>query len=48
MENEKNLYKILNELDISYISVGHRKEIKQFHNSILTILPRGSYKLDKN
>ncbi|NSX00816.1 ABC transporter ATP-binding protein/permease [bacterium] len=48
MENEKNLYKILNELDISYISVGHRKEIKQFHNSILTILPKGSYKLDKN
>ncbi|MDG2005855.1 MAG: ABC transporter ATP-binding protein/permease [Thermodesulfobacteriota bacteirum] len=48
MENEKNLYKILDELDISYISVGHRKEIKQFHNSILTILPRGSYKLDKN
>ena len=48
MENEKNLYKILDELDISYISVGHRKEIKQFHNSILTILPMGSYKLDKN
>ena len=48
MENEKNLYKILDELDISYISVGHRKEIKQFHNSILTILPRGTYKLDKN
>ena len=48
MENEKNLYKILDELDISYISVGHRKEIKQFHNSILTILPKGSYKLDKN
>ena len=48
MENEKNLYKILDELDISYISVGHRKEIKQFHNSILTILPRGRYKLDKD
>ena len=47
-ENEKNLYKILDELNISYISVGHRKEIKQFHNLILTILPNGGYKVDKN
>jgi putative ATP-binding cassette transporter len=47
MENEKNLYKILDELKISYISVGHRNEIKQFHNLILTILPQGKYKLEK-
>lgn len=47
-ENEKNLYKILDGLNISYISVGHRKEIMQFHNLILTILPHGGYKVDKN
>ena len=45
--NEQKLYKILNDLDITYISVGHREEIKQFHNLILTILPNGTYSLSE-
>tara|TARA_B100001996_G_C18656361_1_gene591359 strand:- start:107 stop:2056 length:1950 start_codon:yes stop_codon:yes gene_type:complete len=47
-ENEQNLYKILNELNISYISVGHRNEIRQFHNIILTMLPDGKYDIRNN
>ena len=46
-ENEKNLDKILDGLNISYISVGHRKELKKFHNVVLTILPGSKYRVEK-
>ena len=45
-DNEQKLYNILNELGVAYISVGHREEIKQFHNLVLTMLPNGKYSLD--
>ena len=45
-ENEQNLYKLLDELNVSYISVGHRIEIRKFHNIILTMLPNGNYNIE--
>jgi vitamin B12/bleomycin/antimicrobial peptide transport system ATP-binding/permease protein len=37
LENEANLYRKLNELDIHYISVGHRASILDYHNSVLEL-----------
>ena len=37
LENEANLYRRLNELDIHYISVGHRSSILDYHNRVLEL-----------
>jgi putative ATP-binding cassette transporter len=37
LENESNLYRKLNELDIHYISVGHRASILDYHNRVLEL-----------
>ena len=37
LENEANLYRKLNELDIHYISVGHRTSILDYHNRVLEL-----------
>ena len=47
LENEQNVYNILDRLNIQYVSVGHRKELKKFHNVALTILPGSKYRVEK-
>jgi putative ATP-binding cassette transporter len=47
LENEQNVYNILDRLNIQYVSVGHRKELKKFHNVVLTILPGSKYRVEK-
>merc|ERR1711964_197618 len=41
--NEKLLYKSLQREDSSYVSVGHRKELLQYHSHILELSPGGKW-----
>ena len=45
MENEANLYRKLNELDIHYISVGHRTSILDYHNRVLELQGQQKWRL---
>ena len=46
VNNENNIYEILNNMGINYISVGHREGLKKFHNVLLTLLPNSRYSID--
>lgn len=43
--NEANLYRKLQELNIRYISVGHRRSILRYHNQVLDLQGRGTWRL---
>lgn len=43
--NEANLYRKLQELNIHYISVGHRRSILGYHNQVLDLQGRGTWRL---
>ena len=45
LENESNLYRKLNELDIHYISVGHRTSILDYHNRVLELQGQEKWRL---
>jgi len=45
LENEANLYRKLNELDIHYISVGHRTSILDYHNRVLELQGQEKWRL---
>ncbi|HYA14821.1 MAG TPA: ABC transporter ATP-binding protein/permease [Syntrophales bacterium] len=45
LENEANLYRKLNELDIHYISVGHRASILDYHNRVLELQGQNKWRL---
>ena len=45
LENEANLYRKLNELDIHYISVGHRTSILNYHNRVLELQGQDKWRL---
>ena len=45
MENETNLYKRLKELDIHYISVGHRRSILDYHDRVLELQGLGKWRV---
>jgi len=42
-ENERRVYKELQSSGISYVSVGHKKSLEQYHTHILEILPSGKW-----
>lgn len=42
-DNEKLLYKSLQKEESSYVSVGHRKELLQYHSHILELSPGGKW-----
>jgi putative ATP-binding cassette transporter len=44
-ENEAKLYRKLQELNIHYISVGHRSSILDYHNYVLELLGRADWRL---
>ena len=39
---EEALYDVLEESDVTYISIGHRVSLKPFHRQLLTICPSGA------
>merc|ERR1712098_99766 len=43
LENEKRMYKELKSSGISYVSVGHKKSLEEYHTHILEILPSGNW-----
>jgi putative ATP-binding cassette transporter len=45
VDNEKALYNILSNLDITYISVGHRPTLKDYHDKILFIKGDGGWEI---
>ncbi|MGC9975375.1 MAG: ABC transporter ATP-binding protein/permease [Syntrophales bacterium] len=45
LENEENLYRKLKELDIHYISVGHRSSILDYHNCVLELQGQEAWRL---
>ena len=45
VDNEKELYNTLSRLDITYISVGHRPTLKDYHDKILFIRGDGGWEL---
>jgi putative ATP-binding cassette transporter len=45
MENEANLYGRLKELDIHYISVGHRSSILNYHTEVLELKGQDRWRL---
>jgi hypothetical protein len=45
-ENQGNLYRLLKESQISYISVGHRTTLIQYHNRLLTLDRSGSWEIE--
>jgi putative ATP-binding cassette transporter len=45
VENEANLYAQLQALDIHYISVGHRRSILEFHDSVLELQSQDKWRL---
>ncbi len=47
MNNEKALYNTLSQLDITYISVGHRPTLKAYHDKILFIQGDGGWEIRK-
>ena len=44
-ENEANLYRKLLELDIHYISVGHRSSILDYHNRVLELQGHNNWRM---
>jgi len=45
LENEENLYRRLKELDIHYISIGHRSSILDYHNCVLELRGQENWRL---
>jgi vitamin B12/bleomycin/antimicrobial peptide transport system ATP-binding/permease protein len=45
IENERKLYEMLRELEISFISVGHRSTLLGYHNKLLELAQDGSWSL---
>ena len=45
VKTEKHLYNLLLERDLSFISVGHRPALKQFHSNVLELAGNGDWKL---
>jgi len=43
-ENEARLYKALQHRNATYISVGHKVELRKYHTHILELLPKGEWK----
>jgi len=46
-ENEKNMYRTINDLNITPISVGHRESVLQYHDHQLIFDGLGNYKIVK-
>lgn len=42
-ENEEILYKLVNELGCSFVSIGHRSTLKQYHDFLLTVKGEGKW-----
>ena len=40
--NEAKLYKLLRESGITYVSIGHRPTLVNFHDKVLRLQPSGS------
>ncbi|MDA3900502.1 MAG: ABC transporter ATP-binding protein/permease [Spirochaetes bacterium] len=47
VENEKNLYSILNGSTVTYISIGHRPQLSHYHDAVLELSNDGTWKLMK-
>jgi putative ATP-binding cassette transporter len=45
VENERKLYEMLCELDITFISVGHRTSLLGYHNKVLEIAADGTWSI---
>ncbi|MGI8602168.1 MAG: ABC transporter ATP-binding protein/permease [Verrucomicrobiales bacterium] len=45
--NEERLYRILRDLRIAYLSVGHRSTLKLYHDRLLYLESNGRWKLEK-
>ncbi|HRX14798.1 MAG TPA: ABC transporter ATP-binding protein/permease [Spirochaetota bacterium] len=45
VDNEKNLYSILNKSTVTYISIGHRPQLSYYHDSVLQLSEDGSWQL---
>jgi putative ATP-binding cassette transporter len=45
VDNEKALYNTLSQLEITYISVGHRPTLKTYHDKILFIQGEGGWEI---
>jgi putative ATP-binding cassette transporter len=45
VENEQALYKTISQQGITYISVGHRPTLKQYHQRLLTIIEGGQWEV---
>jgi vitamin B12/bleomycin/antimicrobial peptide transport system ATP-binding/permease protein len=45
IENERKLYEMLRELEISFISVGHRSTLLGYHNKLLELAQDGGWNL---
>jgi len=45
IDNERKLYEMLRELEISFISVGHRSTLLGYHNKLLELAQDGSWNL---
>lgn len=45
VEEEANLYKLLKQRDMSYISVGHRNTLAEHHEMVLQISDKGNWRL---
>jgi putative ATP-binding cassette transporter len=44
VNNEKHLYQMLRDADITYLSVGHRPTLIPFHQLVIEILGQGKWR----
>ena len=44
--NEERLYGLLDQLGVTYVSVGHRPSLDRYHQQALTLLGDGAWQLD--
>lgn len=47
IENEQTLYQTISQQGTTYISVGHRPTLKQYHNQLLIIIEGGQWEVQK-
>ena len=45
VNNQRTMYQLLQKEDITYLSVGHRPNLVEFHDIVLEVVGDGSWKI---
>jgi putative ATP-binding cassette transporter len=45
VKTERSVYELLKDLNVTYISVGHRPTLREYHDRILEFLPEEQWRI---